>query len=218
VDEYLSEKEQLEQIRAWWREYSWYLIGGVALGGLILLGWSQYQAYEQRRIVAASALYDELAVAVLDRAEVRASDLLGQLRAEYPSSPYTDQAGMLKASLDLDLQQTDAALEELRRVIADTSDDELALVARQRLARLLMHLGRYDEALGVIEAVDPGRFTGRFSELRGDIYLAQGEPDRARTAYQEAFNSEYIDVLDRNLLQMKLDDLPSASVAAEDGE
>ena len=37
--------------------------------------------------------------------------------------------------------------------------------------------------------------------------------DRARSAYMEAFNTEYTDVLDRNVLQMKIDDLPVAAVA-----
>jgi predicted negative regulator of RcsB-dependent stress response len=221
VDEFLSEKEQLEQIREWWREYGWYLIGGVALGGALLFGWSQYQSYRQERIAAASTLYDELSVAVLDRAEVRATELLAELRTEFPGSPYTDQAGLLKASLDLDSQQTDAAVTELRRVLAETADDELALVVRLRLARVLLHLQRYDEALAVVNEVDPGRFAARFSELRGDVYLAQGDSQRARTAYLEAFNAEYTDVLDRNTLQMKIDDLPAAgpaeAIATEDG-
>jgi len=217
VDEYLSEKEQLEQIREWWREYGWYLVAGVALGGLGLLGWNQYQAYEERRVEAASALYEQLSVAVLDRAEVRASEILEQLRSEYPSSPYADQGGLLMASLELDAQNTDAALAELRHVLDSTSDDELALVVRERLARLLVHLERYDEALDVIDGADPGRFSGRFSELRGDIYLAQGDPEGARTAYLEAFNSDNIDTLDRNLLQMKLDDLPAPSAPAAPG-
>lgn len=221
MDEYLSEKEQLEQIREWWREYGWYLIGGVALGGALLFGWSQYQNYRQERIVAASTLYHELSVAVADRAEVRATELLTQLRAEFPRSPYADQAGLMKASLDLDLQETDAAVAELRRVLADTADDELALVVRLRLARVLVNLQRYDEALALVNDVDPGRFAARFSELRGDIYLAQGDPESARTAYLEAFNGEYTDVLDRNTLQMKIDDLPAAgpaeATATEDG-
>lgn len=215
MDEYLSEKEQLEQIREWWREYGWYLVGGVVLGALVLIGWMQYQRYEQRRVEAASALYDELAVAVLDRADGQASDLLAQIRADYPGSPYADQGGLLMASLDLDLQRTDAAVEELRQVLDETGDEELALVVRERLARLLIQLQRYDEALAVIDAAEPGRFSARFSELRGDVYLAQGETERARTAYLEAFNGEYTDVLDRNTLQMKIDDLPpQASTAA----
>jgi predicted negative regulator of RcsB-dependent stress response len=213
VDEYLSEKEQLEQIRAWWRDNQWYLIGGVALGAALLLGWSQYQGYRQGRIQAASALYDEFSVAVLDRAEVRAAELLTELRTDFASSPYTDQAGLLMASLDLDQQKTEDALQELQHVLDTTSDEELALVVRLRLARLLVHLGRYDEALMNLDAVEPGRFAARYSELRGDIFSAQGDPDRARTAYLEAFNADFSDVLDRNLLQMKIDDLP----ATEDG-
>jgi predicted negative regulator of RcsB-dependent stress response len=214
VDEFLSEKEQLERIRDWWREYGWYVMGGVVLGALGLFGLNQYQSYQQGRAQAASVLYDELSVAVLDRAEVRAAELLAELRAGFPGSPYADQAGLLMASLDLDLQKTDEAVAELRRVLAETSDDELALVVRQRLARLLLHVDRYADALAVIDGVDAGRFAGRYSELRGDIYLAQGDPDLARAAYLEAFNAEYVDVLDRNMLQMKIDDLPAAANGA----
>lgn len=213
MDEFLSEKEQMEQIRDWWKEYGWYLIGGAVLGGALLFGWTRYQSYEQQRVEIASALYDELFGAVADRADVRATELLAEIRAEYASSPYADQAALLMASLRLDQQQPEAAVDELRFVLEATEDAELALVARQRLARLLLHMERYDEVLTLLEDLEPSRFTGRFSELRGDVYLAQGEVDRARTAYMEAYNAEFTDVLDRNVLQMKIDDLPVAAIA-----
>jgi len=213
VDEFLSEKEQLEQIRDWWKEYGWYLIGGAVLGGALLFGWTRYQSYQQQRVEIASALYDELFAAVADRADVRATELLAEIRAEYASSPYADQAALLMASLRLDQQQPEAAVDELRFVLEDTDDAELALVVRQRLARLLLHMERYDEVLTLLEDLEPSRFSGRFSELRGDVYLAQGEVDRARTAYMEAYNAEFIEVLDRNVLQMKIDDLPVAAIA-----
>jgi predicted negative regulator of RcsB-dependent stress response len=214
VDEFLSEKEQLERMRAWWREHGWYLIGGVVLGGLLLFGWNRYQAYEEQSVLAASTLYDELRAAVLDRADVQATELVAELRADFPSSPYTDQAGLLIASLYLDMQDTDRAVEELRRALADTDDEELAMIVRVRLARLFQHLQRYDDALAVLDEADPGRFSGRYDELRGDVYLAQGDTERARSAYQQAFNAQYTDVLDRNLLQMKIDDLGAAALEA----
>jgi predicted negative regulator of RcsB-dependent stress response len=120
---------------------------------------------------------------------------------------------LLIASLRLDQQQPEAAIDELRFVLENTDDEELALVVRQRLARLFLYLERYDEVLTLLEGLEPSRFSGRFSELRGDVYLARGDVDRARTAYMEAFNAEYTDVLDRNVLQMKIDDLPVAAVA-----
>ena len=49
MDEFLSEKEQIDQIREWWRENGWYLIGGVALGVLVLLGWNRFNAYQDAR-------------------------------------------------------------------------------------------------------------------------------------------------------------------------
>ncbi len=213
MDEFLSEKEQLEQIREWWKEYGWYLVGGAALGGILLFGWTRYQSYTQQRVEVASALYDELFGAVADRADVRATELLNEIRAEHASSPYADQAALLIASLRLDQQQPEAAIEELRFVLEDTDDDELALIARQRLARLLLHLERYDEVLTLLEGLEPSRFSGRFSELRGDVYLAQGDVERARTAYLEAYNTEFIEMLDRNVLQMKIDDLPAPAIA-----
>ncbi len=213
MDEFLSEKEQLEQIRDWWKEYGWYLVGGAALGGVLLFGWTRYQSYSQQQVEIASALYDELFEAVADRADVRAAELLAEIRTEHASSPYADQAALLIASLRLDQQQPEAAIDELRSVLESTDDTELALIVRQRLARLLLHLERYDEVLALLEGLEPSRFSGRFSELRGDVYLAQGDVDRARTAYMEAYNTEFIEVVDRNLLQMKIDDLPVASIA-----
>lgn len=213
MDEFLSEKEQLEQIRNWWQEYGWYLIGGAALGGVLLFGWTRFQSYQQQRVEIASALYDELFAAVTDRADVRATELLTELRTEYASSPYTDQAALLIASLRLDQQQPEAAVDELRFVLEDTDDAELALIVRLRLARLLLHLDRFEEVLALLDDVEPGRFSGRFSELRGDVYLEQGDAERARTAYLEAYNTEYSEVVDRNILQMKIDDLPVTALA-----
>jgi predicted negative regulator of RcsB-dependent stress response len=40
----LSEKEQLEEMRAWWSENGRFVMGGVVLGVAIIFGWNQWRA------------------------------------------------------------------------------------------------------------------------------------------------------------------------------
>lgn len=210
MDENLSEKEQLEELREWWREYGWYLVGGVALGIAILSGIRQYDTYQQNQAEAAAALYQELRLAISDDADGDALRLLAQLRSEYSSSPYTDQAGLAIVIMHLANESTRGAMDALRYTLDNTSDQHLALIVRLRLSRLLVSGGRHDEALALLDGIDPGSFSARFSEIRGDIYYAQGELESAGAAYRQALNGEQSALVDRGLVQMKLDDLPAA--------
>ncbi len=218
MDDLLSEKEQLEQIREWWREYGWYLMGGVVLGAALLYGKLSYDGYRLGDSETAAALYQEFRLLVGDDADTEALALLDQLRGEYPSNPYTDQAGLLAALLHLQNQSTRQAIETLQYTLDNTMDDHLALVTRTRLARLLVSASRHDEALALLEGVAEGSFTARFSEIRGDIFYAQGNAESARTAYLQALNSEQSDLVDRGLIQMKLDDLATPAIPLIDEE
>jgi predicted negative regulator of RcsB-dependent stress response len=219
VDDLLSEKEQLETIRAWWQEYGWYLLGGVVLGAAMLFGKSQYDDYRANEAETAGMLYQQLAVSISDDADAESLALLEQLREDYPSSPYTDQAGLLMAIMHLQNGSPRQAIESLESTIENTNDDYLAMVARVRIARLLVSSGRNDEALAILDSVEPGNFSARFSEIRGDIYFAQGDAENARNAYLDALNSDQSEFVDRGLIQMKIDDLaPTATGVAVEVE
>ena len=211
MDEFLSEKEQIEVFRQWWRENGWYLVGGVGLGVLGLLGWNRYNAYVDTTAEEAAAIYVELRDAVGDDDMGSARNLLNELRDDFPSSAYTDQGGLLVALIRLDAGQVDGAIDDLRFVMENTSDSELALIARLRLARVLAQDESYEEALTVLDAA-PGSFSARFNEVRGDIHAALGDADSARAAYSAALNAQETGFVDRNLVQMKLDDLPAAAL------
>lgn len=213
MDEFLSEKEQIEIFRQWWRENGWYLVGGIGLGVLGLLGWNRYNAYVDTTAAEAAAIYVELRDAVGDDDMGSARNLLSELREDYPSSAYTDQGGLLVALIRLDAGQVDGAIDDLRFVMEGTSDPELALIARLRLARVLAQDESYDEALTVLD-VAPGSFSARYNEVRGDIHAALGNIDSARAAYGAALNAQETGFVDRNLVQMKLDDLPAAASPA----
>ncbi len=210
MDEFLSEREQIEIFRQWWRENGWYLVGGVGLGVLGLLGWNRYNAFVDTRAEEAAAIYVELRDAVSDDDMGSARNLLDELRDEFPASPYTDQGGLMVALIRLDAGQVDGAIDELRFVMESTSDPELALIARLRLARVLAQDQAYEEALTLLD-VAPGSFSARYNEVRGDIHTALGDADSARVAYSAALNAQETSYVDRNFVQMKLDDLPAAA-------
>ena len=154
-----------------------------------------------------------------DRLNQASVALLEQLREDYPSSPYTDQAGLLMAIMHLQNGSPRQAIESLESTIENTNDDYLAMVARVRIARLLVSSGRNDEALAILDSVEPGNFSARFSEIRGDIYFAQGDAENARNAYLDALNSDQSEFVDRGLIQMKIDDLaPTATGVAVEVE
>ena len=55
-----------------------------------------------------------------------------------------------------------------------------------RLAAVLMDQKKYDEALRVLDANSDAAFAAMAADLRGDIMLAQGRMDEARSAYKMA--------------------------------
>jgi predicted negative regulator of RcsB-dependent stress response len=209
VDEYLSEKEQIELIKDWWRENGWFLVGGFAIAALGLFGWKQYGAYQQRVGEEAAALYLELSAVLEDDDRAGADSLLNQLEAEYSGSPYLDQARLLIAEANL-IRDTARTIAELETVLAESGDPGLVQIVRLRLARVLAWDEQYERALAVLDIPDPGAFAGRFDEVRGDIHAARGDTSAAITAYTDALLAAGNGTVNRELVQLKLNDLIQA--------
>jgi predicted negative regulator of RcsB-dependent stress response len=206
VDEYLSEKEQIEKIRQWWRENGWFLIGGAVLASLAYIGFNQYQAYQERVAEEAAALYQELRSAVADDDREQAEQLLARLTDDYSSSAYTDQARLLIAEENL-IRDTDRSIEELSRVVDESRDEGMVRIARMRLARVLAYDEQYDRALTVLNVPDTGEFASRFSEIRGDIHAANGNVEAAISAYTDALLNPGSAGVNDEYLQLKLNEL-----------
>ena len=209
MDEYLTEKEQVEKLRQWWRDNGWFLIAGAALGGLGLLGWNQYWAYQARNSEKAGVVYASIQQAIEAPNLEQASTLLKQMRADYPSAAYTQQAGLAVARAEL-ITDPQRAADDLRYTMEHSQDTELAMIARLRLARVLAYREQYPDALAILTVDKAGKFAGRINEIKGDVFVAQGKVEEARAAYLAAMVSSGAEVLDRGFLQMKLADLPGS--------
>lgn len=216
MDDYLSDKEQVERLRQWWRENGWFLLGGVALGLLGLYGYNQYFAFKDRQSENAGALYLQITQATDSNDQTAAQAAFTQLRAEFPENVYTHQASLLVASTEV-VTAPDAAAEKLRFTMEQSNDPELAMIARLRLARVLAYREQYQDALAVLNVPEPGQFAGRIAEIKGDIHVALGDTNAARTAYLEAMITPGSELLDRGFLQMKIADLPTPAGATPAG-
>ncbi len=66
MDDLLSEKEQIEQMRNWWSVYGGYVILGIAAGALLLYGINYYKSSKLESQLEASSLYQQLTDYVVD--------------------------------------------------------------------------------------------------------------------------------------------------------
>ena len=80
-------------------------------------------------------------------------------------------------------------------------------IARLRLTQLLLNEAQYQQALEFAEQSETAAFDSLFTELRGDIYAAQGQVAQARAAYQSALLKLSPGEPRQVLLQLKLDDM-----------
>ena len=55
-----KQKEQIEQIRNWWKENGAWVAGGLVLGLSMLVGWNSWQSYVANRAEEASSLYEQV--------------------------------------------------------------------------------------------------------------------------------------------------------------
>jgi len=186
VDEYLNEQEQWEVVRGWVRENGPWLIAGVALAAFGVWGWKAWQARQETRLLAASAQYEQLVAAFAKNDMPTVISLADKLATEYPRTGYAEHGELTAARLEVENDQLPAALARLQKVLLATKDHELALVVRLRIARLQIGLGKPDEAMASLAAVEPGAFAGRYAEVRGDALWAKGDHPAALKAYKEA--------------------------------
>lgn len=210
-----GEDEQLEALKKWWAENGTVTIVGFVVGIVALFGGRAWYDHKQTSSEAASAelslLVNELNVGD-DASIIEKSDAM---LSEYASSSQSDFASLIKAKALVESNEIDQAKTVLQSIIDKPAIDGIDQLARLRLARLLVAESNHDEALSLIGGSSDA-FAPHFQELRGDIYLAQGEADKARQAYQSALDDPSA-LASGQQLRMKLDGLGEAK-AAEEGE
>jgi predicted negative regulator of RcsB-dependent stress response len=220
VDELLSEKEQIEALRSWWRENGRFIISGLVLGVALLLGFNYWNKQKAENALQASAAYEALLNEVAQGNAEAAGEKAAALAENYGSTVYAAQARLAMAKLYMDKGRDEDAATELRALLeaADATDaKEAVMIGRLRLAKILLYQDKPQEAIDLLQGYSDTAFAGRYSEALGDAYVALGQAEDAREAYTLALADDpNAPTVNRTLVQMKINDLPKASAPAAD--
>ena len=214
--EYLSEEEQLAQLKGWWQRYGWWLIAGVVLG---LGGYFVLQYLESTRAAnnaAASEVFERYQEDPAN--DDVAKPLLARLDGEFSGTAYHIMSLMTRAQLASDAGDIEAAVGFYSQATDTKEVEHITDVARLRLARALQQQGRGDEAISALGNVSGEGYRSLVAELKGDILLAKGDKSGARDAYSAAVDAQGENP--RTLLSMKLKNLtaPGGGAVASETE
>ncbi|HSC69366.1 MAG TPA: tetratricopeptide repeat protein [Cellvibrio sp.] len=225
---HLSEEEQLEVLKRWWKDYGKTVIIAVLVAVVGYFGFTTWQDQKRQKAEKASEVYEQLLKLanaepgkVLSDADKKTiTHLANELKDSNSKSMYAHSAAFFLAKLAVEDNKLDVAAAELKWVLSAKPDAATAQLARLRLARVLTAQKAYADALAQLSPEPAAAFTSEYAEAAGDVLKLQGDLDAARTAYEKALAATDPQQQERfMLLQMKVDDLKvDASLPAAKAE
>jgi predicted negative regulator of RcsB-dependent stress response len=213
VEEYLSERQQIEQVKTWVKENAAWAIGGLVIGFAVLFGVKQWNAYTERKAQGGAEQYQQMLQA-LSRNDTAGADKVNKtLHDDFSRTPYGDLADLAYVRFDVEGGRLDAAATRLQSVLKTSRDPELTIVARMRLARVQAALGKYDDALKTLgDTQGPA-----FDDLRGDVLFQKGDRAAAVAAWNAVLGVPEQRGVDRQIIELKIAAAGGAVKAATQG-
>lgn len=219
---HLTEEEQLEVMKRWWKDYGKTVIAAVIVAVAAYFAWTSWQEKQRNKAESASAHYEELTKilnveqgkTLSDTDKVNAEHIANQLKEENGKTLYAQSAAFYLAKAAVDAGNLDKAVTEWQWILASKPDMASAQLAHARLARVYVAKGAYAEAQAQLSEEPSQAFASEYTEIRGDILKAQGDKEAAVTAYKKALDTTDPQHQERAMiLQMKIDELKTAEVA-----
>jgi len=200
----LQEQEQLDELKAFWKQYGNAITWVLTVCLLAFAGWNGWNWWQRDQAAKASGLFEALDRAVQAGDAPKTAQAFDDLKDRYPRTTFAGQGGLLAAKVLFDKGQVDKARADLNWVADNASDDEYRTMARLRLSALMFEAKQYDDALKQLDAAKSPSFAALVADRRGDVLLAQGKRDDAKAAYEAAYKAMDERTNYRQLISAKL--------------
>ncbi len=204
VDMNLSEEEQVEALKKWWKANGVSAVGGIAIGLAGVFGWQLWNSHQQQIAEQVSMQFEQLNVSVAAGSFEPATKQAEGIITEHQDSTYAVFAALELAKVKVAQGDVVGAQGQLQWVVENAPNPSLAQIARLRIARILLDSGDLDGVSELLKTDSGEGYRGDFSELKGDVALERGDKSSARSLYREALDNQ---VSNTAVVQMKFDDL-----------
>ena len=217
----LQEQEQLDELKAFWRQYGNFVTWTLALALAVVAGYNGWNLWQRNQAEGAAVLFDQMQKAATGKDAGRATTVFNDIKDRYGRTTYAANAGLVAAKVQAAAGQTDEALKTLAWIVDSSGDAEVKVMSRLHAAGLLMDKKLYDDALKQLDALGPldGTFAALAADRRGDVLAAQGKSGEARTSYEAALKLiddklDYRQLIDAKLAAMGASTAPVVAAAA----
>lgn len=188
LDGYVSEKEQLEEIKKWWHSNGKLIAIAIVIGLAVGFGWRYWQKMEINRAENAAMIYQSVVQADAQNNITTAQGGAKILMAQFSSSPYASLGAFLWAKEAVAKNDLSTALAQLQWVIHHSDQNRLKQMARISAARILLSQGNLKAAMTELKTVNDKQFAPLIAWVTGDIFAQEGNAKKAAAQYQIAKN------------------------------
>jgi predicted negative regulator of RcsB-dependent stress response len=204
-----EEQERIAELKAWWEDNRWYVVGAIIAALVAFAGFRGWQYWSARQEEDAALMFRPVAEAAKARDAKKLGDTGQALIAKHPGSYYASETALVMAKTAFEAGNLDEARKHLEWTMAKGVDEHRG-IARIRLGSVLLDQKKYEEALKVLDGNNDPAFAPLAADLRGDIMLAQGRLDEARSAYKLAIDKAGPRNPVKNIAETKLNSLGGA--------
>ncbi len=186
MNEMLSDDEQVERLKAWWKANGNSIIAGVVIGLGGFFAWQWWGSYQDKLAGEGAEAYETFAQVAFANDVKKTDDALAQLQSEYGGTSYYQFAAMELARQQVNAGSLQAAEKTLGSLLKQSDDSALKPLLETRLARLLVAQQRLDEAGKLLDSINSDAYAAETAAIRGEIAYQRGDMAGARAALEEA--------------------------------
>lgn len=206
MEMYVTEEQQVEAIKKWFRRYG-HLFLWASLLLLFCIAILRYFAHHKTVVdEKASEHYFSLMNALAQQDELTLKHNAEVLLSQYSKTPYATFTHLILADHDLQNKQNESAIQHLQRVMEPVKQPYFSALARVRLMRVFFSQNQSAEALALFDESKAGPFLTLMLEIKGDILMREKNEEGAKQAYALALSAMPEEGMIGPLLKMKVED------------